>query len=196
VVERPLELGDGGTGIDQGDVRGGEDALLVGESPVLVHPPVERLEGGHQRRLVIDQRLFHPDTECREEDGGFEALLVHDTEPGVAIAVLGTRADRLELAEQLGRVRAHRVAATEVLVEGSRPGDRVEGRIGDEAVDLAADQQPLAAIDRSPLHAPLAEGGIEVAGESVDRLVEVVVGVKAEKVKVHNHNPPMRRYDG
>ena len=70
------------------------------------------------------------------------------------------------------------IAAAEVLVEAARLGHRVEGRVGDEPVDLAAHQQPLAAVDLGPLHGPLGHGRVDVAGVRVGRLVVVVVGVE------------------
>ena len=59
-------------------------------------------------------------------------------EARVAVAVLGPQ--RLDLHE-LGRVDALGDLAAEERVEAARDDDRVEGRVRDEAVDAAADQE-------------------------------------------------------
>src|SRR5207248_6302155 len=70
------------------------------------------------------------------------------------------------------------VATAEVLVEAARPRDRVERRVRDEPVDLAADEQPLLAVQLDPLHAALLHLARHVPDERVFRLVVVVVGVE------------------
>ena len=145
VVERPLQLGFTRlVGVDQGEHGRGEDALLVGEAPVLVQPAVERPERGEQRRRVVDAAP----APCRRRGWAGRSrrrmpCSSISCEAGVAVAVLGVLAHRVEVAEQLPDVLALRVAAAEVLVERARLGDRVERRVRDEAVDLPADQQPL-----------------------------------------------------
>ena len=59
-------------------------------------------------------------------------------------------------------------------------GDRVEGRVHHRVAHASADHVVLPAVDLAPLHAAGAELGIEVAGEGVERLVVVVVGVEGE----------------
>ena len=104
-----------------------------------------------------------------------EPLRVHDLEAGVAIPVLG--ADRLGRAEELERGAPVGVAP-EVLHERARRGHRVERGVGHGAVDAAADGVVLAASHVGPLDDPGPVGRVQVAGEGVERLVVVVVGVK------------------
>ena len=137
MVQRPLQLGHGVDRIDQRDVRGGEDPLLVGKAPVLLHPAVEGPEGRGEGGDVIEQGLLHPDTEGREEDGPLEFLRVHETQPGVAILVFGVVGQAIELAEERRRVGTLGVATPEVLVERARLRHGVPGGIGDEPVDPA-----------------------------------------------------------
>ena len=89
-------------------------------------------------------------------------------------AVLGP--ERLDLHE-LGRAHALGNLAAEERVEAARDDDRVEGRIGDEAVDPAADEEldALAVLHRA--NAASLEGLVEVPREGVERLVVVVVRV-------------------
>ena len=141
MVQRPLQLGHRVDRIDQRHVRSGEDPLLVGKAPVLLHPAVEGPEGGGERRGVVEERLLHPDAEGREEDRTLEFLGVHETQAGVTILVLGMVGQTVELAEERGRVRTLGVATPEVLVERTRLRYRVPGGVGDEPVDPAPDQQ-------------------------------------------------------
>ena len=103
-------------------------------------------------------------------------MFVHQRQPRVAVAVRGT--DRLQFTEQRVQVRASWVAAAEVLVQRAGLADRVERRVGDEPVDLAADEQPLLAVELGPLNGALAVLRFDVAGEGVDGLVVVVVAVE------------------
>ena len=77
-----------------------------------------------------------------------ELLVGHDLQPRVAVLVLG--AERLDLHER-ARVDALGDLAPEQRVDAARHDDRVEGRVRDEAVGVAADQQPGApAVLRRP----------------------------------------------
>ena len=104
------------------------------------------------------------------------ALLVHQLQPRVAVAV--RRRDRLEFTEQRVQIGASRVAPAEVLVERAGLAHRIERRVRDEPVDLAADEQPLPAVELRPLDGALLYCGLDVAGERVHRLVVVVVAVE------------------
>ena len=79
--------------------------------------------------------------------------------------------------EPLERVGAWRVAA-QVVVQAPRLRDRVEGRVGDRVAHLPAEHVVPLAVDLAPLDAAGARRGIEMAGERVERLVVVVVGVE------------------
>ena len=82
-------------------------------------------------------------------------------------------------------------------------GDRVERRVDDRVADPPADDVVLAPVDLAPLHAARPQLRVEVAGERVERLVVVVVGVErqvgevAHDVKatrpVSNDSQPPRR---
>jgi hypothetical protein len=124
---------------------------------------------------VAEERFFHADAERGEEEAAGHALLVHEGDAGVAVAVGG--ADGLERAERAADVVGG-AAAAEVLVEAAGAGDGVEERVRDEAVDALVDHQARLAVDLHPLHAALGQLGVDVTGEGVGRLVVVVVGVE------------------
>ena len=108
-----------------------------------------------------------------------QALGVHGGEPGVAVAVLG--ADRLGRAHQLVHGPAVGVAPE---VVDQRPGrrDRVEGRVGHGPADPPAQRVVAPAVDLDPLDHPRPELRVEMAGERIERLVVVVVGVEDGRV--------------
>src|SRR5262245_33647388 len=106
---------------------------MVGEAPVFEQPAVERAERRAQRLRITLERFLHPHAERREHEHPLEALGVHQCDARVAVAVRGV--DRLELAEDLADALALGVAAAEVLIEATRLRDRIEGWIGDEAID-------------------------------------------------------------
>ena len=99
-----------------------EDAVLVSEAPVFEHPAVERAERGSERFEVVCKRLLHTDRESGKEEGAFDALLVHDREPRVAVLVFGVLRQRFELAEHRLDVGAGGVLAPEVARRGCRAG--------------------------------------------------------------------------
>jgi hypothetical protein len=78
------------------------------------------------------------------------------------------------------------VPAAEELVEDPRLRHRVEGRVRDEAVDPAADEEALLPLHDGPLHAALAHGLRHVADECVLGLVVVVVRVEREEGKLRH----------
>ena len=172
-------------GIGERDVAGRDDPVLVGEAPVLIEPLVEAVEGGEGRLDVALERRFHADAERREHEAGLEPLLIHHGDSGVAVTVLV--GDRDEFTKRLTHVGLGDLAA-EVVVEAARAGHGIKGRVGDEAVDLAADQESLASVDLRPLHASLVHLGIDVAGERVFGLVVVVVGVERCEGKHRTHD--------
>ena len=96
-------------------------------------------------------------------------------EAGVAVPVLGT--DRLGRAHQLVQRTAVGIAP-EVVDQGAGRRDRVEGGIGHGAADPPTQGVVLAPADVDPLDDPGPVGGVEVAGEGIERLVVVVVGVE------------------
>ena len=190
VVGGPLELADRPVEVGEREVRRREDAVLVREAPVVVEPAVERGERLRDREDVVAEQLLVEDAERREQPDRLEPELVELGDAGVAVAVLGR--DRLAVAEELDR-RLLVGVAPEVVVHRAGLGDRVEGRVHDRVADPAADHVVLAAVDLAPLHAAAAERGVEVAGEGVERLVVVVVGVEGEKIELgHGRNRTVR----
>ena len=98
---------------------GVEPAVAAVEAPVVVEPLVERIEGGVQRGEVVLEGLLHADAERREQQRTVHALLVEQLQPGVAVAVAGVLADRVEVAEHRLQVDALVVAAPEVVLEAA-----------------------------------------------------------------------------
>ena len=181
--EYPVDLGDGLGRVGEGEHRGGEQAAIAVEPPVLVQPQVEGPEGGVQGRQVMAEGLLHADAEGGKQERTLEALSVHQGQAGIPIPVAGVVGEGLEVAEHGGHVAALGVAPPEVVLEAARAGDRVEGGVRDELVDPATDQQALPAVDHGPLHAALRHGRVDVAGEGVLGLVVVVVGVEGPEVR-------------
>ena len=130
------------------------------------------------------ERVLDADAERREQERAGEALLVHDLQADVAVAVLG--ADRLELAERLDGCVCRRGLPRYQSYSAPGLGHRVERRVGDVRVDRAADEQPALAVDVGPAHAAVAQRAVGVAGEGVLGLV-VVVG------RHRPHGPAGRR---
>ena len=179
LVERPLQLAHRLVDVGQRDVGGGEDAVPVGHAPVLGQPAVEGAEQQHDGARVVLERLLVEHAEGGEEPDLGQALGVHGGEAGVAVAVLG--ADGLGLAHQL--VHGPTVGVAPEVVD-QRPGrrDRVERRVGDGPADPAAQRVVAPAADLDPLDHPRPELRVEVAGERIERLVVVVVGVEDGRV--------------
>jgi len=95
-----------------------------------------------------------------------------------ARAGLEERRDRAHrLTEQLALALALRVAVFEVLLPGTRPGDDLEGRVGNVVADLAADRDLGAPVDLHVLDEVLVLLGQEL-GQRFRRLVEMVIRVK------------------
>ena len=166
--------------VGQRDVGSGEDPVLVRHAPVLGQPAVEGAEQEDDGARVVLEGFLVDHAQGREEPDPRQALRVHDAEAGVAVPVFG--ADRLGRAEELVRGAPVGIAA-EVLHEGAGRRHRVEGGIGDGAADPAADGVVLAPSDVGPLDDPGSVGRVQVAGEGVERLVVVVVGVEDRGVR-------------
>ena len=184
VGERPFELAHRAVDVDERDVRRREQPLLVRKAPVFVQPAVEGAERSAQRLGIALERLLHADAERGEHEHPLEALGIHQRDARVAVAIGGV--DRLEIAEHLADALAVGVAAAEVVVETTGLRDRIEGRIGDEAVDLSGDEQALAAAHDAPLHRAALHLGLDVARERVLGLVVVVVCVECREVDVRH----------
>ena len=158
-------------------VRNSEDAVLVGEAPLVFDPAVERaahldgrLDVGRQHR-----RLEH-DALRREQPRGLDALRVHDLQALVTLVPLGVLRRRLvERRQELLSGELPR----EVVHERSRLRPRVHvGGAGQHREDLAVEDVPQHAVDFLHLHPALGELRIAEPGERVARLPVVVVGVE------------------
>ena len=185
--QQPLQFGRGHLGVGEGEHRNRVDAAVAVEAPVLVEPGVERAEGGVEGFEVALEGLLHAHALGGEQQHRLQALLVHQLHPGVAVAEAGMVVEGVELAEHGRDVAALQVAAPEVVLEAARLGDRVEGRVGDELVDLAGHHEPLAAVDGGPLHAALLHRRVDVADEGVGGLVVVLVHVERLEVQCWRH---------
>ena len=175
LVQGPFELTDRFVHVGQRDVGGGEDPVAIRHAPVLGQPAVERPEQQDDRFGVVAQGFFIEHAQRGEQPDLRDALRVHHGQAGVAVPVLGP--DRLGLSHQL--VHGHTVRiAPEVVEERARRRDRVEGRVGDGVVDAATDGVVAPAVDFGPLDHPRPQRRVEVAGERIERLVVVVVGVE------------------
>ena len=182
VVHSPLQLLDGPTGVGQGDDRGGEDAVLVVEGPLVQHPAVEGRNGGVGELDVVLHPLFEQRGQGGEQQRGVHPLLVEQLEAVVGVAEGGQTADWL--AGDLAQGSALGVVAPVVFLPGAGSGDHIEGGVGDVLADLVVYGDFGASLD---VH--VADGAAvvlgQVAGEGVDGLVEVVVGVVDVVVEVH-----------
>jgi hypothetical protein len=184
-LEDSSHLGGRRVRVGQSDHRRGvEPTVAAVVAPVVVEPLVERLEGGVEGRDVVLERLLHAHAEGGEQQGAIHPLLVEQVDPGVTVAVAGVLGDRRELAEHRLQVHATLVATPEVRLKAAGLGDRIEGGVRDELVDLPAHEEPLLAADVGPLHAPLGHRRVDVAGEGVLRLVVVVVGVEGAEAEI------------
>jgi hypothetical protein len=184
VVDRPLEFAARPVHVAQAEVGPGEDASIGTEAPVLGQPAVERREGQRDRFRVVAERLLVEHPERGEQPHRLETVLVEGGDAGIAVPVGGV--DALPGSEELPRLTSLGVAA-EVVVERTGRGHGVEGGVDHAAEDPSADDLILAPVDVAPLDAPLAEGGVEVAGEGVERLVVVVVAVEGPVPEFRDH---------
>ena len=187
LFEGPLELLEGCGGIDECDVRGGEDPLPVGEAPVLREPAVEGPERRHAGFRILLERGLHADAQGGQHDAGVHSLVVHHRQAGIAVAVLGVLLYRCQLPERRPEVIRAGPGTEEVR---QCPGGRQVGERGVryEPVDGAGHEQATLAVDVGPLDRPFRHLGLQVAGERVGRLVVVVVGIHDPEVE-HGQSP-------
>ena len=154
------------------------------EAPVLVEPGIERAESSMQCGNVALEGFLHAHALGGEQHHRLQALPVHQLDTGGTVAEAGMVVERVKLAEHLRDVAAFEVAAPEVVLQAAGLGDRVEGGVRDELVDLAAHHEALFAVDGGPLHAALAHGRVDVADEGVGGLVVVAVHVEGPEAQV------------
>ena len=168
---------DRAVAIGQGEERHREDAILVGEAPVLFQPAVECLQDRDRGFDVGLHRALHAHALRREQPRRLYALLVHAPEAGVAVEPL----------RMLGRGLACQLVADAGLVAlpgkvvVQRAGARAEVDVagaGDDRVETAAHDVAGHPVDIDHAHAALRELRVAVAGEGVGRLPVVIVGVE------------------
>ena len=163
--------------VGERDVGRGEDAVLVGEAPVLVEPPVEGAEQERDRLGVVLERLLVDHPEGREQPAPRRGRARRAWRGGRRGR--GTRRGCGSCGlEQLERVVAVRVAAE--VVASARPGLATGSKVGLTTARLTL--PPSTWYVRPSISAHWTtrgpERGVEVAGEGVERLVVVVVGVE------------------
>ena len=173
-LQAPFEFFERAVDDGQGDHRGGEDAVLVVERPLLVHPLVERVDDvvGHLR--VVLHALLDQAGQRREHQRVVDAELVHDLQPRARLAEGGDGLHRL--AQDLAVALALRAVA-EVVLLGARTGHHLERRVGDVLADVAADHDLGATADLHVVDDALAVVREEL-GQRFLRFVHVVVGVE------------------
>ena len=161
------------------------------ETPVLVEPEIERVHRRHRRLDVVLERLLDAAGERRQHEHRLEVLRVQDLHPRIAVLVLGMVRHAVDL-HQRSRVDTLGDLAAEQQIQAARFDDRVEGRVGDEVIDLAAHDRQGALAVGEHLHAAALELLGQVPGEGVDRLVVVVVDVDRPVVQ-RGHVGSLRR---
>ena len=137
------------------------------------------------RNGVVRQPLLEEAGQRREHQGAIQTQLIHLLQARAGLEERRDRAHRLT--EQLALGLAVRVAELEVFLPGARPGDDLEGRVGNVVADLAADRDLGAPVDLHVLDVVLVRLGQEL-GQGFRRLVEVIIGVEQREGNVF----PMR----
>ena len=191
-LDTPLELLDRLLDDGQRDHRRGEDAVLVVEGPLLVHPLVEGVDGGVGQIEVVAHPLLEQAGQRREHERPVDAELVHDLEARRRLAEGGDGAHRL--ADDLAVGLALGVPVAEVLLLGPRLGHHLEGGVGDVLADRAEDHDL-----RAPVQLDVVDGALvllgQVPGERFLGLVEVVVGVEGREVERCRHGSRLASFD-
>jgi hypothetical protein len=193
LVDHPFQFTDGTGRIDERRQRHAEHPAVLSESPVLRQPPVERLEIRVGGVRVVDEVLLHRDPERREEHSGLDALLLHERQPGVAVAELG---DALGVDGVLGECTALGLPS-EIGLQLPRRAEVIMGRDGCEVRPALADEDPPERVAILP-HDPdrlVAKRRRDVACEAVVRLVVMVVGVHQRVVEACHRGAPRSSVD-
>ena len=179
-LDGPRQIGFGRGRVEQREHGAGLDAAVAVVAPIVVEPRVVGAEDRVERVRVVEQHLFEPESEARQQPRELDALLVHLRDPCGVLSVLGP--DRLHLHEVAHR-GAFEVLRPEVAFQRSGRADRVVRRVRDDRHELAVHDQRAPPLDVGPAHEP-AELAREMARERVLRLVVVLVGVVDRVVDV------------
>ena len=129
----------------QADDGCGEDAVLVIERPVLVHPLVEGVDDGVGEDHIVGGAFLDEAGERRVHHAAVNAQLVHQLEAGRRRLVGGD--DIHCLADELAEVQAIGVVAEEVVLGAARPGHPRERRVGNHVADVVLDDELGSPID-------------------------------------------------
>ena len=171
------QLGDGSVEVGQGQEGNAEDAVLIGEAPVLFQPAVEgpqHLDGGFDVGL---HGSLHAHPLGGEEPRRLHALIVHAGQPGVAVEPfgMGGRLFAGQLVAHPGLVRL----TPKVVVQRPRSRSHVDvARSWDDRMDPVPEEVAGLAVDVAQHHASIGELRVPMTGERVAGLPIVVVGVE------------------
>ena len=174
--------------------RRGEDPLLVGEAPVLVHPPVEGAERGH---AAPAGRRAAP-APCRRRGSAGRSRPACPARPSARAARRGRGTPGRSA---IGRARRTARGTSSLFglrprkYSSSAPGLETGSNVGFgmKRLILPPTSSRCLAVDLDPLHRPLAVLRLDVAGEGVERLVVVVVAVEVLEVHLRHGALPFLR---
>jgi hypothetical protein len=173
-LQTPFEFFERAVDDRQGDHRGGEDAVLIIERPLFVHPLVERVDDVVSHRRVVLHALFDQAGQRREHQRVVDAEFVHHLEPRARFAEGGDRLHRLTQDLAVGLALR---AVAEVVLLGTRLGHHLERRVRNVLADVAANNDLGAPANLHVIDDALAILREEF-GQRLLRLVHVVVGVE------------------
>ena len=199
-VEQQLELGEREVDVGEGQVRRQEHPTLVGVPDLLVDPAVEGAHVGVERLEVVGELELDVVRARRVHQGLVDALVVHQRESHVAVAV--GLALLAELSDQLGALLVAQTLERVQAIE-EHPGQRAAGAVGlvgrarrhvaEHLGQLVGGVRDLARVElRRPPGEQLQLATVDVGDVAdrqvtvlrvdeplvqVGRLVEVVVGV-------------------
>ena len=134
------------------------------------------------------ERFLHAARKRRQHEHRFDALVIHHCDTCITVLVLGVLREPLDL-HQRRRVDAFGNLAAEQQIQAPRLDDRVECRVGDEAVDPVPDDCLGVLAVAEHLNATSAELLVQVPGKGVHRLVIMVVDVDRLIAQVPHHHP-------
>ncbi len=133
--------------VDQGqaDDRRGEDAVVVVERPVLVHPLVERVDDRMGQHDVVGGALLDQAGKGRIHDALVDTQFVHQLDARRRRLIGGN--DVHCLADELTEVQAFGIVAEEVVLGAAGPCHPLEGRVRDHVADVVLDDELRSPVD-------------------------------------------------
>ena len=178
--------------IRQRQQRRRHDPAVPVEPPLLVKPPVERLNVGVRGRDVLDVVLHRQSHRRREQHRPLHSLRVHHLHPRGPVQVL--RAHRLRLVRLIGVARGH---LPQHLLQRPRLIGLVKTQalLGVEHRHPVGGHDPLGAVRhphrRDRLPQPLLR---QIPRKRIPRLITVRVAVKQPEPHTSHHAPPAARH--